>query len=178
MTYQWPVQLTPIPLLIAFTDLTRFAVTAQRVDDTDVARVIDGHYRQVSEAVEGAGGRVVKFIGDAALAVFPDGFIDAGVRALIDLKASVDRAMTDRGWECRLEAKAHFAMAVAGEFGPERDKRFDVIGKAVNTTAMLRAEGITLSADAIRNLSPELRSQFEARTPGGVYTLRSAAAVG
>ncbi len=173
----FPTRQTPTPLLIAFTDLTRFAVTAQRFDDAEVARGIDEYYRLVTDAIEGDGGTVVKFIGDAALVVFPDGFVDAGVRALIKLKSSVDRAMADRRWECRLEAKAHFGVVIAGEFGPDHDKRFDVIGKAVNSASMLRAEGVTLSAEAFRNLSPELRTQFEPRTPGGVYTLRSGAAV-
>jgi adenylate cyclase len=160
---------TPTPLLIVFTDLTRYKFASQRVDDSELARVIDEHYREMTSAIEGAGGRVVKFIGDATLAVFPENAVDAGVRTVIELKALVDRAMAKRGWECRLEARAHFATVIAGDFGPEGAQRFDVIGKGVNAAAMLKTGGITLSGDAFHALSPDMQKQFTERA-AGTYT--------
>jgi class 3 adenylate cyclase len=152
-------------LLIAFVDLTRYMAQSQRVSDAELADTIDEYYRQVSATVEKASGRVVKFIGDAALVIFREDGVDRGVQALVDLKDSVDRLMEARGWECRLTAKAHFGTAVAGAFGPSGGQRFDVIGKAVNVAASLDGSGVTLSVTAFRKLGPDLRRRFKKHTP-------------
>ncbi len=157
------------PLLIVFIDLTRYAVQSQRVSDDALADTLDEYYRRVAAVVEKAGGRVVKFIGDAALVVFPDDGVDRGVQALLELKPSIDQFMDSRGWECRLTAKAHFGTVVAGAFGPSGAQRFDVIGKAVNTAASLDASGVTLSVSAFRKLGSELRRQFKKHTPPITY---------
>jgi class 3 adenylate cyclase len=155
--------------LIAFIDLTRFDAESQRVDDGVIAETLDAYYERVTRAIESAGGTVVKFIGDAALIVFPTTSVDAGARALFDLKPSVDRWMQGLGWECRLIVKAHFGEAIAGDFGAESSKRFDVIGRAVNTAARLKggATDVTLSLDALQQLSPETRARYELRTAHG-----------
>jgi adenylate cyclase len=151
-------------LLIVFIDLTRFSAESQRVTDVELANVIDEYYAHVGEAVRAAGGRVVKFIGDATLAVFPEEAIDTGVTMLLELKDEVDRMMSGRGWHCRFTAKAHFGTAVAGLFGEGDTKRFDVIGQAVNMAATLRSTGVALSVPTFRKLGPELRTHFKRHT--------------
>jgi adenylate cyclase len=157
------------PFLIAFVDLTRFGSQSQRVSDGEIADTLDQYYRHVTAAVEQARGRVVKFIGDAALVVFPEDAVDRGIETLLALKASIDRFMAGRGWDCRLTAKAHYGVVVAGPFGPPEAARFDVIGKAVNTAAMLDGAGVTLSVAAFRRLSPHLRRRFKKHTPPVTY---------
>jgi class 3 adenylate cyclase len=157
------------PLLVIFLDLTRFGAQSQRVDDVELADTIDAYYEQVGAAVQEAGGRVVKYVGDGVLVVFDEDHVDRGVEMLLALKDAVDHAMARRGWECRLIAKAHFGTAIAGPFGVAGDKRQDVIGKAVNTAAMLEATGVTLSVAAFRKLSPALRRRFRKHTPPVTY---------
>jgi class 3 adenylate cyclase len=149
------------PLLIAFLDLSHFNHESERRDDAAIADTIDAYYGIVSQAIDSADGRVVKFIGDAALAVFPEAAADGGVRALLDLKPKVERFLADRGWDCHLSAKVHFGTAIAGDFGPTSDRRFDVIGRAVNHTAMLRGSEFTLSDEALRRVSDETRRQLD-----------------
>jgi class 3 adenylate cyclase len=72
-------------------------------------------------------------------------------------------------WECRLAAKAHFGPAIAGPFGLTDDKRYDVLGKTVNTAAMLDSTGVTLSVPAFRKLSPALRRRFKKHTSPVIY---------
>jgi class 3 adenylate cyclase len=156
-------------LLVAFVDLTRFAAQSQRVDDVELADTIDAYYEHVGAAVQAAGGRIVKFIGDGVLIVFEADQVDRGVEALLGLKESIDRLMTQRGWECRLVAKAHFGTAIAGLFGVAGDKHHDVIGKAVNTTVALDGSGVTLSVAAFRKLGPVLRRRFKKHTPPVSY---------
>jgi class 3 adenylate cyclase len=149
-------------LLVVFVDLTRFGPQSQRVDDAELADTIDAYYEQVGAAVQAAGGRVVKFVGDGVLIVFPEEGVDRGVEMLLALKDAVDAAMAARRWECRLAAKAHFGPTIAGPFGIAGDKRFDVLGKTVNT-------GVTLSVPAFRKLGPALRKRFRKHTPPVIY---------
>jgi class 3 adenylate cyclase len=158
-----------VPLLIAFVDLTRFAAQSQCLTDTALADTIDTYYERVATVVERAGGRVIKFIGDAALLVFPEEGLDRGVESLLQLKDAVDELMAARGWDCRLAVKAHFGVTVAGPFGAAGAKRFDVIGKAVNTAATLDSTGVTLSVAAFRKLGPALRRRFRKHTPPITY---------
>jgi class 3 adenylate cyclase len=157
------------PLLIAFVDLTRFAVQSQRTSDRELAETLDAYYEHVEAAIRTGGGDVIKFMGDAALVVFPAAGVDRGVEALLDLKESVDALMTRHGWDCRLVVKAHFGTVIAGPFGAAGDKSRDVIGKAVNVTAMLEATGVTLSVEAFRQLSPGMRTRFKKHTPPVTY---------
>jgi adenylate cyclase len=157
------------PLLIIFLDLTRFAAQSLRVDDAELAETVDVYYQHVARAIHASGGTTVKFIGDATLAVFPEHAVDSAIRMLLELKSSVDRLMTDKGWECRLLAKVHFGDVIAGQFGPDGSERFDVIGRAVNTTATLQSSGIALSVEAFRKLSSELRKEFKKHTPPITY---------
>src|SRR6266568_2808011 len=161
----------PQRLLIAFIDFTLFNKQSDRIGDAEIADTMDEYYTRVASAVKSAGGTVVKFIGDAVLIVFAENSADAGVRALVELKPALDRFMAERNWECRLHVKAHFGEVVAGPFGPNGDKRYDIIGRAVNTAAMLKTDGITLTAEAFEKLSPGLQKRFNKQTPLNAYSL-------
>jgi adenylate cyclase len=160
---------TEIDLLIAFADLTRFAAQSTRVTDEELARVMDAHYERVAARIEPAGGRVVKFIGDAALMVFPVDEADRAAIALLDLKEEVDAAFAELGWECRLVVKVHRGPVIAGPYGARSGKRFDVLGKTVNAAALLDSTGVALSVEAFRALGPELRKRFKKHTAPITY---------
>jgi adenylate cyclase len=162
----------PASMLIVFIDLSRFKGQSQHVADAELAETVDAYYERVASAVKTAGGTVVKFIGDATLAVFPEKAIDAAVHMLLELKPTIDDWMTEKNWECRFAAKAHFGEVIAGQFGPEGSKRFDVIGRAVNTAASLQSIGITLSVDTFRKLSHDLQKNFKQDTGTVTYVLR------
>jgi class 3 adenylate cyclase len=154
-----------IPLLIAFADLTRFAAQSLRVSDVELAAMMDTFYSRVAARIEGAGGRVVKFIGDAALIVFSEEDADRGIGALLELKEDIDAFMAENEWECRMNVKAHFGTVVAGPYAG----RFDVLGKNVNAAAMLDSTGVALSVEAFRKLSPERRKRFKKHTAPVTY---------
>lgn len=156
-------------LLIVFADLTRFTAMSRQVADPDLADTVDAFYQMVVSRVAAAGGRVVKFMGDAALIVFPEDGVDEGVEALLDLKQSIDAWMAGLGWECRLHVKAHFGQVVAGPFAGPGEPRFDVLGKEVNAAALLDSTGVALSVAAFRKLSPALRKRFKKHTPPVTY---------
>ena len=155
---------TEVTLLVAFVDLAGFALHSTRVSDDEIAETLDGYYQTVAERVSAAGGRVVKYMGDGTLVVFEAGDADRGVEVLLDLKLEIDRYLASRGWECRATVKAHVGSVIAGPYGPPADRRFDVIGKTVNTAAMLDSAGVALSTEAFRTLSPETRRRFKKHT--------------
>jgi class 3 adenylate cyclase len=164
-----PDQRTETPLLVAFLDLTRFMLQSQRVSDTELAETLDAYYERMASAADAAGGRMVKFFGDGGLMVFEEQAVDRGVAALLELKEEIDGLMRERGWDCKLTIKAHYGTAVAGRFGAAGAKRYDVLGKAVNTAATLNATGVTLSVEAFRKLGPELRRRFKKHTASVTY---------
>ena len=155
---------TEVALLVAFIDLTGFALHSTRVADDEIAEVLDGYYQMVAQHIAAAGGRVVKYMGDGTLVVFDAGNADRGIEVLLDLKLEVDRYLASRGWDCRATVKAHVGSVIAGPYGPPDDRRFDVIGKTVNTAAMLEASGVALSTEAFRKLSPAVRQRFKKHT--------------
>ena len=78
------------------------------------------------------------------------------------MKSAVETMLAARGWNSRLGAKVHVGSAIAGEFGPPGDARYDVIGRAVNETAMMpTTERIVLSDDALRRVSADTRRLLE-----------------
>ena len=68
-------------LLIVFADLTRFMVNARSTPDAALADLLDAYYRHAEGLVSAAGGRVVKFMGDAFLAVWPEARAGSGAEA-------------------------------------------------------------------------------------------------
>jgi adenylate cyclase len=162
-----PSARTEKALLIVFADLTRYMVNARGMPDATLAELLDGYYHHAEGAVEAAGGRMVKFMGDAFLAVWPEERAGAGVAALPGLKRDIDAWWTTKGWDSRVVVKAHFGRAVAGPFGAEG--RFDVIGNEVNVAATLPARTLSLSVEAFRCLENGERTPFRRHTPPVVY---------
>lgn len=159
-----------VPLLVAITSFNRYTAQVEGLADLDVARVMGDYYDLASSTITRAGGRVVKFIGDATLAVFPSDRVDQGVLCLLDLKDTADRFMADRSWDCHLVVKAHHGTVAQGDFGTGVDRRYDVLGKAVNIAFRLEGSGgVTLSVEAFRQLGPDVRVRFKKHTPPITY---------
>jgi class 3 adenylate cyclase len=161
--------ISEVSLLVVFTNFTRFASQIERLDDMEVARVMGEYYTLAERAFSAANGRVVKFIGDATLAVFPVDAIDRGVQALLQFKPAADRFMEERGWDCRLVIKAHYGTVAAGDMGAGATSRFDVLGKSVSVAARLEGSGVVLSVEAFRQLGSETRHLFKKHTPPVTY---------
>jgi adenylate cyclase len=153
-------------MLIVFLDLDGYKRACEERADLDVADMIDDYYDRIANAVQAAGGRVVKFIGDAALVVFPERAVDAGVGMLLDLVPKIGRHMAEHGWTCRLRAKVHFGHVIAGEFGSTGAARFDVMGREVNETALMRSDGIALSPAALAKISASTRKRLGSASAG------------
>lgn len=158
----------PADLLIAFADLTHFTQVSRRLTDADVAQFCQDFYEITEDLVESGGGQVVKFMGDAALILFPVEHAEQGLESLFALKNRVDARMEARDFPCRMLVKAHAGTAMLGRFGG-REKRLDVLGQEVNLTATLPSRGVAISVQAFRALGPDGRRRFKKHTPAVTY---------
>ena len=156
-------------LLVAFFDLTRYARETKGYDTRQLFALMSDYYEWVGERIEGAGGVVVKFIGDAALVVFAEERVDAGLLALLALKEEGDRWLGQRGLQTQHIVKAHFGPVICGPIGTRADKRFDVFGETVNIAATLRSNGLACTPQLFRKLAPEMRKRLKKHTPPIVY---------
>lgn len=139
-------------LLVAFADISGFAREFDNRTDREMFDLVALFYDLVSNAVESSGGLVVKYIGDAALLVYPAEQARPAVDALRQLKATADAWLAEHGFRGELRVRAHIGSVVCGPLGPHHDHRFDVIGKTVNTAACLPSTGFTLSPELERQI--------------------------
>jgi len=158
--------------LIAFTDLRAFVRVARHLGTSaEVFRFLDDLAHLMSRIVDVTSGKILKFIGDSALVVYPGEFADLGARNLLELKSSVDAHIAALGLESRLAVSAHYGEASIGPFGPER--RLDIFGDNVNRAATAaagdRRVDFVITPEAFRRLESDTRKLFKKYTPPIVY---------
>jgi len=158
---------------VAFFDLSRMAEWASSEEDGRVASFLQRFYELAAERLEPAGGRIVKFMGDAGLVVFPEESAEVVIFALCALAAEARECARSFDLDTYLNVNVHVGPVITGSFGPPGAERFDVIGKTVNIAARLGRRGITLSPQAFRCLGPEGRERFEKVTQPIIYRFRS-----
>ena len=154
---------------IAFFDLSRLSEWSGREQDEKVAAFLQRFYVLVAQSIEPPGGRIVKFMGDAGLAVFEPDNAEAVIFALRELARDSRALAGEYGFDAYLNISVHVGPVVAGQFGPPGREQFDVIGKAVNVAARLGRRGMVLSTQAFRCLGPDARKQFEKIQPPITY---------
>ena len=146
---------------VSFFDLSRIMEWADSNEDTRVAAFFQKFYELAAQYLEPAGGRIVKFMGDAGLVVFPKEAAEKVIFALCEFAQAARRCGREYELDTYLNVNVHFGPVIEGKFGPEGSERYDVIGKTVNVAARLGRRGVTLSTQAFRCLSEEGRKRFD-----------------
>ncbi|HEX8068603.1 MAG TPA: hypothetical protein VF546_01540 [Pyrinomonadaceae bacterium] len=100
--------------------------------DARTVALLAAYYALVAEAAAGAGGRVVKVMGDGTLVIFPAGRVRETVGALRALQARGTRLWRGFDERCRVEVKVGAGEVVCGLLGPPGDERPDIYGAALN----------------------------------------------
>jgi adenylate cyclase len=121
-----------------FVDIVGSTALAARREPTEVVQLLNRFFEVVVEVVEGHGGWVNKFEGDAALAVFGapmerEGFVGEALAAARELRGRLARAVPDLDFGIGVSA----GMAVAGNVGSEQRYEYTVVGDPVNEAARL-----------------------------------------
>jgi adenylate cyclase len=131
---------------IWFCDLRGFTSLSDRMPPGDVVRILDAYFDRVAGAVTLHGGEVLKFVGDAILAIFPIGqdatkACRSALRAAEDGLAALDKlneesAPTD---PLAMGVALHLGEVMYGNIGSRERLDFTVISASVNETCRLEA---------------------------------------
>ncbi|MBS3648999.1 adenylate/guanylate cyclase domain-containing protein [Pseudaminobacter sp. 19-2017] len=182
---------------VMFCDMRSFTAFADQRLPFDVVFLLNRYFGVVGNAVESAGGRLDKFIGDGAMALFGlEGRPDEACReALLAARAiidGVDRLSEDLSAEFRGHLRVaigiHVGQAIVGSMGYGRAMSVTAIGDTVNVGSRLEAaakefDAAIVVSEAAAKLSGLDLSGFDAREieirgrarPLGVYVLRQGA---
>ena len=139
-----------IDAAIWFSDMRGFTALSDRAPPELVIEVLDAYFDAVANAVSAGGGEVLKFIGDAVLAIFPVGgdgnAKDACRRALAaatESLAAVDRLRVGAGTEAEeplgIGVALHLGAVMYGNIGARERLDFTVISSSVNEASRLES---------------------------------------
>jgi adenylate cyclase len=135
-------------IAILFCDLRAFTNLAEHRLPFDLVFLLNRFFRAMGEAVEGAGGRVDKFIGDGVMALFGIGTtpaegcrnaFEAARRMAVHLADINSTLAHDLPEPLRIGIGIHAGPAIIGEMGYGRAAGLTAIGDAVNAASRLEA---------------------------------------
>ena len=155
---------------VLFADLVGFTALSERVDPTDLVRILNGYFERMSDAITDRGGHVSTFIGDGLLAFFgalapnPWQSNDATHAALAMRAALVDynRDLSAEGLPTlALGVGLHRGTGVAGLIGSHELKEFAFVGRTVNVAA--RVQDLTRQFEVDILMTESLRADLDER---------------
>ncbi|CAO3415010.1 Adenylate cyclase (EC 4.6.1.1) / Guanylate cyclase (EC 4.6.1.2) [Azospirillum doebereinerae] len=178
-----------------YCDLRGFTSLADRLPREELIALLNGYFESMGDAVERHGGEILKFIGDAMLAIFPlgDEEGDEAAAAMRALDAAADALATmatqnaeRAAWgqpTLRCGIALHVGEVMYGNIGSTERLDFTVIGPAVNLVS--RIEGlcgllertVLTSADFAALVAPEGRHRLDSIGDHAVKGLSGAVAV-
>ena len=150
---------------ILFADISGFTRIAEHRLPFDVVHLLNRYFRAMGEAVESAGGRVDKFLGDGVMALFgaEEGREEAaadpaaacragleGARRMSLALATLNRSVgPEIGEPLRIGIGLHVGPVILGAMGHGRTVGLTAIGDAVNTASRLEAATKALGCELV-----------------------------
>jgi adenylate cyclase len=161
-------------IAILFADIRGFTALSEGRLPFDVVFILNRYFAAMGRAVESAGGRVDKFVGDGVMALFGlTGDAETGCREalaaarlmslrLIELNQSLRAELVE---PLRIGIGIHVGPVIVGEMGYGSASAITAIGDSVNTAS--RLEGLTKEFDAELVVSAELMARAGLDLAGG-----------
>ena len=126
-----------------FSDLRSYTDLTHHYGDEAIVRALDGWFDLAVDAVQSRGGEVLKFMGDALLAIFPvvderwGDAVDAAIDAADHLIAAEKLRVEQTGMPLRSGVSLHTGEVIYGNVGARGRLDFTVLGSAVNAAARI-----------------------------------------
>ena len=139
-----------IEAAICFSDLRSFTAFSESRPPEEIVETLNTYFEYLAAATHAHGGEVLKFIGDAVLAIFPtsdhdsiEAACEAALDAAVDALASIETANMQRRHLGRapisIGIALHRGTVIYGNVGAPERLDFTVLGSAVNRTARLES---------------------------------------
>jgi adenylate cyclase len=147
-----------LEIAILFCDIRSFTRLAEHMLPFDVVFLLNRYFAEIGRAVEEAGGRVDKFIGDGVMALFG---VDRGAQEGCRAALAAARAMSERldrlnatlsidlQEPIRVGIGLHVGRAIVGSMGYGHTVTVTAIGDAVNAASRLEAETKILGVELV-----------------------------
>jgi adenylate cyclase len=135
-------------IVVLFADLRGFTSLSEHKLPYDVVFVLNRYFAAMGKAIESAGGRVDKFIGDGVMALFGvEGGLEAGSRDALSavrgmaqqLEVLNESLRHDLEQPLRIGIGVHAGPVILGEMGYGSSVSVTAIGDTVNTASRLEA---------------------------------------
>ncbi|MBL0899804.1 MAG: adenylate/guanylate cyclase domain-containing protein [Reyranella sp.] len=133
---------------LLFADIRGFTSISEGKLPYDVVFLLNRYFRATGQAIEAAGGRLDKFIGDGVMAIFGLNSdpktacrqaLEAARRMALALDDLNEALSGDLDLPLRIGIGLHAGPAIVGEMGYERAAQITAIGDTVNTASRLEA---------------------------------------
>jgi adenylate cyclase len=134
-------QVESLEAALMLCDLHGFTSLSNRLPEADVLHVLDRYFDQVVPAITEAGGEILKFMGDAALAFFHSDTAEACCAAALDgarlaLRNLESAAMTNPTIQTSIAL--HYGKVSYGNIGSGARLDFTLIGRDVNLLSRIQ----------------------------------------
>lgn len=145
-------------IAIMFIDIRKFTTLSEKKLPYDVVFILNRYFAVMGEAIEGAGGRVDKFIGDGVMALFgiderPMAACAQAINAARVIAEKLDNLNTllagDLPAPLQIGIGIHSGPTIVGEMGYRAATSVTAIGDAVNTASRLEAVTKEYSAQLV-----------------------------
>jgi adenylate cyclase len=158
-----------------FADIVGYTAISERMDAHALAKMLNGYYQSMSDAIEQHRGHVSTFLGDGILAYFgafdPNPWqSDDAVRAALAMREALveyNRNLTAEGLQpLAVGIGLHRGWVLAGLVGSRQRKEYCCVGRTVNLAA--RVQALTRTHDVDILLTETVREKLDP-----AFTLRA-----
>jgi class 3 adenylate cyclase len=157
-------------LVVVVVDLARFTRAVAGLDAVAIAGVLDRFYAVAGRVVTERGGRVVKYLGDGCLVVFPPERAAVAVDSVEALADEVRGLAGQVQLDLELGANLHLCTAAEGRY--ESTGAEDVVGVGVvHAFRIGGGPGVRISEPVYRKLPSDRRGRWAKYQPPSVYSL-------
>ncbi|MFS8145882.1 adenylate/guanylate cyclase domain-containing protein [Rhizobium sp. BR 249] len=164
-------------IAVLFVDIRHFTTLTETRLPFDVVFLLNRYFAIIGKAVEQAGGRLDKFIGDGAMALFglntaPEEACRQALKAAAAIVAEIEKLAAELAEELALPLRIaigiHTGPAVVGTMGYGRVRSMTAIGDTVNVASRLESaakefEAAIVISEPVANLSGAALAGIESR---------------